>query len=162
MADFQSDRGTSGSCKHFEYCSAPMCPWDRDVSNTAWFADEEICRLKDVPEWVKRQRKIVKIVVDETAGCFTLPMLERRCIIGKSITGIDPDGTNTEREDAEKAWLDKHPPIKLKTEEERVKLAARARLLKGNPSVIGGSKNSIRSMGNMCRRKKGEIIRQGV
>jgi hypothetical protein len=77
------------------------------VSKTAWFADEPVCRLHGVPEWVKRQRKIAKTGADETAGCFTLPMLERRCVIGKKISGIDPDGTEADREEAEKNWLEK-------------------------------------------------------
>jgi hypothetical protein len=90
--------------------------------------------LHDVPEWVNRQRKIAKTGAGETAGCFTLPMLERRCVIGKKITGIDPDGAETDREEAEKDWLEKHPPVKPKSGEEREKLAARMRKLNGIPS----------------------------
>jgi hypothetical protein len=42
----------------------------------------------------------------EIAGCFTVPMLERRCIIGKKMTGIDPVGTVAERKNAEKSgWI---------------------------------------------------------
>lgn len=146
MTDFQPGWwGTSGNCRHFEYCSAPMCPRDASMENTSWFADEEICRLQDVPEWVKRQRKIVKTGIDETAGCFTLTMLERCCVIRKSMTGINPDGTDTERKDAEKAWLAKHPPIKPKTEETREKLAARMRFLRAGSSSIGRSKSPVRS-----------------
>jgi hypothetical protein len=104
-----------------------MCPKGAEVQKTVWFAGEPVCRLHDVPEWVKQQRKIVKTGINETAGCFTLLMLERRCIVGKRIMGIDPDGTEAEREVAEKNWLDKHPPIKPKSIEEREKLAARMR-----------------------------------
>jgi hypothetical protein len=93
--------------------------------------------------------------VNETAGCFTLPMLERRCIIGKKMAGIDPDVTDAEWENAEKAWLDKHPPIKPKTDEERGKLAARMRLLRANPSSFGRSKSTIRSGENGVSEKKG-------
>jgi hypothetical protein len=129
MTDFQAKR----NCKHFEDCSAPMCPCDTGVANTAWFADEPICRLQNTPEWVKRQRKIAKAGGKETAGYFTLAMLERNCVIGKKISGIDPDGTETERKNSEQAWLEKHPPIKPKTREMREKLAARIRFQKGNP-----------------------------
>ena len=133
---------TDGICKYFDDCSAPMCPRDTGAAKTVWFAGEPVCRLHDVPEWVKRQRKITKTGADETAGCFTLPMLERRCVIGKKICGIDPDGTDAEREETERNWLDKHPPVKPKSGEEREKLAARMRtcrakpegFLKGNPS----------------------------
>jgi hypothetical protein len=123
MIDVQPDR----KCKYFDDCSAPMCPKDEGVGKTAWFAGEPVCRLHDVPEWVKQQRKIAKICADESIGCFTLPMLERRCIIGKKISGIDPDGTETERADAEKIWLDTHPPIKPKSNEELERLAVRMR-----------------------------------
>jgi hypothetical protein len=121
------------NCKHFENCSAPMCPCDTGVVNKAWFADEPVCPRYEVPDWVKRQRKIVKTGGKETAGFFTLAMLERNCVIGKKISGIDPDGTDAERENAEKDWLDKHPPIKPKTNGEREKMAARMRALKANP-----------------------------
>ena len=130
MTDFQ----TRENCKYFDGCSAPICPRDKRAVHTAWFVGEPVCRLHDVPEWVKQQRKIAKKAAKETAGCFTLPMLERRCIIGKKITGIDPDGDEAEREDAEKNWLEKHPPIKPKSDEEREKLAARMRILRGIPS----------------------------
>ena len=130
MTDFQSNN----KCKYFDDCSAPMCPQDSGVAKTAWFANESVCRLHDVPEWVKRQRKIVKTGVTETAGCFTLPMLERRCVIGKKISGIDPDMTEAERKEAENNWLEKHPPIKPKSGEEREKMAARMRFLRGNLS----------------------------
>jgi hypothetical protein len=102
----------------------------------AWFAGEPVCRLHDVPEWVKRQRKIAKTGADETAGCFTLPMLERRCVIGKKISGIDPGGTEADRENAEKKWLDRHPRIKPKSDEERVKLAARMRTCRAKPEGL--------------------------
>jgi hypothetical protein len=135
MTDFKN-------CKYFESCSAPMCPRNVGVAKTVWFAGEAICRLHDVPEWVKQQRKIAKTGIDETVGCFTLPMLERRCVIGKKISGIDPDVTEAERVGAERNWLEKHPPIKQKSDEEREKLAARMRnnrakpegLLRGIPS----------------------------
>jgi hypothetical protein len=134
MMDYQHNQGARGNCKYFDSCSAPMCPKDAGVQKTVWFSDEHVCRLHDVPEWVRQQRKIVKKGVSETSGCFTLPMLERRCIIGKRIAGIDPDGTEAEREVAEKNWLDKHPPIKPKSIEEREKLAARMSRNRGIPS----------------------------
>ena len=133
MTETQLDRRASEKCKYFDGCSAPMCPRDAGAVIAVWFADEPVCRLHDVPEWVKRQRKIAKICTD-IAGCFTLPMLERRCVIGKKICGIDPDVTGSERENAERNWLEKHPPIKQKSNEEREKLAARMRNLREIPS----------------------------
>ena len=67
-------------------------------------------------------------------GCFTLPMLERRYIIGKEMACIDPDGTDAERKNVEKIWLNKHPPVKPRTGAERERLSARMRLFRGNPS----------------------------
>ena len=110
-----------------------MCPRDKGAANTVWFTGEPVCRLHDVPDWVKRQRKLTKTGIDETAGCFTLPMLEHRCIVGKKIAGISPDGTEAERNEAVESWFEKHPLIKPKSNEEREKLAAHMRLLRGNP-----------------------------
>ena len=104
-------------CKYFENCSAPMCPKDTGVGNTAWFPGEDICRRADVPDWVKRQRKITKKAAH--GYFFTLSMLDRDCRISQGIKGIDPDGTDAERKAAEKTWLEKHPAI---TEEEREKM----------------------------------------
>jgi hypothetical protein len=36
-------------CKYFDGCSAPVCPKDPGREKTTWFADEDICRLADVP-----------------------------------------------------------------------------------------------------------------
>jgi len=114
------------NCKNFDDCSAPMCPRDAEAAQTAWFADEPVCRLHEVPEWVKRQQKIAKTGIGKTAGFFTLPMLERDCMIKKGITGIDPDGTDSDREMAEKAWLEKHLAKKPIPKETRAKYGAQA------------------------------------
>jgi hypothetical protein len=125
-------------CKHFEDCSVPICPRDAGAAQAVWFADEQVCRLQDAPEWVKRQRKIAKIGVSATAGCFTLNMLERRCVIGKKITGTDHDATDAERKIAEENWLFRHPPFKAKTGGEREKLVARMRILRAIRLEKGG------------------------
>jgi hypothetical protein len=113
-------------------------PQGRGSGAAVWFADEQVCFLQDVPEWVKRQRKIAKIRAPATAGCFTLPMLERRCVVGKKITGIDPDEICAERRSAEEDWFCKHPPVKAKTGEEREKLAARMCILRAIRLEKGG------------------------
>ena len=112
-------------CRYFDSCSAPMCPKDSGVAKTAWFPSEEICKLKDVPEWVKRQRKIDKKAVGFEAGCFTLPMLERDCVIAKGIKGIDPDIPEKEMRNTEKSWLDKHSIKKEFSDEERAEFRDR-------------------------------------
>ena len=104
-------------CKNFEDCSAPMCPRDSGAASTAWFPGEPVCRLLDVPDWVKRQRKVAR---KAAAGySFTFAMLQQDCRIAQGIKGIDPDGTDKERTEAEKNWLSAHPAI---TEAEREKM----------------------------------------
>ena len=107
-------------CKYFESCSAPMCPKDAGVAQTTWFPEEPICRPPDVPEWIKRQRRIARKAAP--GGSFTLAMPQRDCRISRGIKGINPDGTDGERKTAEAAWLKAHPAI---TEEERAKWKAR-------------------------------------
>jgi hypothetical protein len=130
-------------CKHFESCSAPICPNDAKSALAVWFADEQVCRLQDVPEWVKRQRKIAKTGVFATAGFFTLPILERRCVIGKKITGINPDATDTDRKIAEEDWLCRHPSVKPKTSGEREKLVARMRFFRAIRLEAAGQKTGF-------------------
>jgi hypothetical protein len=65
-------------CKYFDGCSAPLCPQDEGVADRTWFSDEDICRLADVPGWVKRQRKVSRKAAH--GGYFTytgLPDFQR-------------------------------------------------------------------------------------
>jgi hypothetical protein len=114
-------------CKYFDGCSAPLCPRDEGVADRTWFAGhstepqgegsplyEDICRLADVPEWVRRQRKVSRKAA--LGGYFTLAMLEHDCQIRKGMKGIDPDGTDRERAAGETAWFKEHPVM---TAEER-------------------------------------------
>jgi hypothetical protein len=104
-------------CKYFDGCSAPICPRDAGQEHTTWFPDEDVCRLADVPEWVKRQRRVSKKAAQ--GGYFTLAMLKQDCRISKGMKGIDPDGTDKERAADETAWFKAHPVI---TEEERKRM----------------------------------------
>jgi hypothetical protein len=101
-------------CKYFDGCSALLCPKDEGVADRTWFPDEDICRLADVPDWVKRQRKVSRKAAE---GCyFTLAMLKQDCRIPQGMKGIDPNGTDKERTACEAAWFKAHPVI---TAEER-------------------------------------------
>ena len=104
-------------CKYFDGCSAPLCPRDEGAADRTWFPDGDICRLADVPEWVKRQRKVSKKAA--SGGCFTLAMLRHDCRIRGGMKGINPDGTDRERAADEAAWFKDHPAI---TAEERERL----------------------------------------
>jgi hypothetical protein len=111
-------------CKYFDECSAPVCPRDEGTVNYTWFPDEDICRLTGVPDWVKRQRRIVRMGLPFETGYFTKAMLEHPCRITKGLKGIDPDGTDKERERDEAAWFTAHPAI---TAEEREKMRAQGK-----------------------------------
>jgi hypothetical protein len=126
-------------CKYFDGCSAPLCPKDEGAADRTWFPDEDICRLADVPEWVKRQRKVSRKAV--LGGYFTLAMLKHDCQIRKGMKGIDPDGTDKERAADEAAWFNAHPVM---TAEERQRRR------------ITGLKNKGFINGNGC--EKGRLL----
>jgi hypothetical protein len=122
-------------CKYFDGCSAPLCPKDEGIADRTWFPDEDICRLANTPDWVKRQRKISKKAAP--GGYFTLAMFTHDCRISRGMKGIDPDGTDRERACDEAAWLKAHPVMtaelreKLRADGEKKKdLLHRARLKK--------------------------------
>jgi hypothetical protein len=137
-------------CKYFDGCSAPVCPKDEGIADRTWFSDEDICRLVDVPAWVKRQRKISKKAVP--GGYFTLAMLNHDCRITQGMKGIDPEGTDKERAADEAAWLKAHPVI---TQEEREKYKAIAEKLNAKSLGFQGKKD-----GNPCA-QNGEINEKG-
>jgi hypothetical protein len=127
-------------CKYFDGCSAPLCPKDGGAALRTWFADEDICRLADVPAWVRRQRKVFRKAA--RGGYFTLAMLRHECRIPKGMRGIDPDGTDKEREAGEAAWFKAHPVITAETREKlkaggekKKELLHRARLKKMLPDI---------------------------
>jgi hypothetical protein len=104
-------------CKYFDGCSAPLCPRDEGMADRTWFPDEDICRLADVPDWVKRQRKVSRRAA--MGGYFTVAMLKQDCRISKGMKGIDPDGTDKERAAWEVAWFKAHPVITAELREKR-------------------------------------------
>jgi hypothetical protein len=139
-------------CKYFDGCSAPLCPQDEGIADRTWFADEDICRLADSPDWVKRQRKVSRKAA--LGGYFTLAMLRHDCRICKGMKGIDPDGTDKERAADETEWFKAHPVMtaetreKLKAEGEKKKeLLHRARLKKMRsnigPDGVSNEKGSL-------------------
>jgi hypothetical protein len=91
-----------------------------------WFPDEDMCRLADVPDWVKRQHKVAKKAAQ--GGCFTVAMLKHDCRISKNMKGIDPEGTDKKRAADEAAWFAAHPVI---TAEMREKNRATGKKNKG-------------------------------
>jgi hypothetical protein len=144
-------------CKYFDGCSAPICPKDEGVTDCAWFPDEDICRLVDVPDWVKRQRKVSRRVAvgNSLGGYFTLAMLRHDCRICNGMKGIDPDGTDRERAAWEAAWFKAHPVI---TEEERERNRALAVKNRAFGAGFGTEKTAPEQGLNVISGEKGSWI----
>jgi hypothetical protein len=87
------------------------------MADRTWFPDEDICRLADVPDWVKRQRKVSRRAA--LGGYFTVAMLEQDCHVSKGIRGIDPDGTDQVRAAGEAAWFKTHPVMTAENREKK-------------------------------------------
>jgi hypothetical protein len=115
-------------CKYFDGCSAPLCPKDEGAADRTWFPDEDICRLADVPDWVKRQKKIARKAAQ--GRYFTLAMLKQDCRISKGMKGIDPDGTDRERAAGEAAWFTAHPVMTAEMREKLRVIAEKNRAFK--------------------------------
>jgi hypothetical protein len=79
---------------------------DREsLEHCVWFPGEEICKTVPSPDWVKRQRKLAKKLTFDS-GCFTVRMLERKCIVTAGTKGVDPGKGHPL--DLEEKWLEKH------------------------------------------------------
>lgn len=120
---------TARDCPHFDACNAPLCPLDPGSTAGVWFADEPVCARTEVPDWVKRQRKIGR-VADYSAGMFTLEMLNHPGRVSRGIRGIDPELPVEKIPAAVEKWKAAHPAI---TDERRAQL--RAQLPKNNPEL---------------------------
>jgi hypothetical protein len=62
-----------------------------EAKNCIWYPDEDVCPLRGVPNWVKKQRKIQKMGATFENGYFTVETLNRIKRISRSIRGLDPD-----------------------------------------------------------------------
>lgn len=90
-------------CKHYDYCSAPLCPMLSDEENLKglWYpkVEEICCRRKDLPAWVKQQRKIErKVSAQNQIYYFTLDMLKVPFRVAETVRGIDSDLLDEERQ----------------------------------------------------------------
>jgi hypothetical protein len=84
------------NCPKFDSCSAALCPRDPHPRRY-WYADTEICPLRNVPDWVKVQRKIQKLNPDPHRY-FTQKMLESITRVARDITGIEYVGYSQTKE----------------------------------------------------------------
>ena len=105
----------SEQCRHFDCCSAPLCPLGEKNLKAIWYPDEEICRLKKTPDWIKRQKKIAKKTKDKDMY-YTYEMLNRNCKVGNGMTGLNPDKSE---EPQLEDWFKKHSPKKALSEKQK-------------------------------------------
>jgi hypothetical protein len=112
----KTEKFRSEQCRHFDSCSAPLCPLDSEhLKIGSWYPDEEICKLKTVPNWVKVQKKITKKTKDKNTY-YIYEMLNINCKVAKGITGLNPDKPEEQQlED----WLKKHPQKKALSEKQK-------------------------------------------
>ncbi len=113
----------SEKCKHWDKCSAPLCPLN--LNKGIWYPNEEVCSNRKFfgLQWVKNQKKIAKRAGDKDSF-FTVNMLDRKITIRTGIKGLNPDTAN---EADEAKWIEEHPPKKVLTEEEKIKVSQRLR-----------------------------------
>jgi hypothetical protein len=112
-----------------------------------------MCRLAEVPAWVKRQRKVSRKAV--LGGYFTLAMLKHDCQIRTGMKGIDPDGTDEERAAGEAAWFKARPVM---TAETREKKRAIGQKNKGFINGNGGEKDRLLTGMDALPEEKGTWI----
>lgn len=93
-------------CPNFEDCSAPLCPIDENsIRNGIWYPDEEVCRKRDVPNWVKKQKAIAK-KGPPLDRYFTVEMLEVVRQVRRGIEGINADQLLEQAKEAERKWIE--------------------------------------------------------
>jgi len=119
---------TPKDCPYYDNCSANLCPLDSIVSKRIWLPEEnatyEICRNPEFAglQFVITQKKIRKTLrnrAEERDDYFTCEMLNRNFIVRPGIRGVPSDPPENVKNSMawyakkEKAWLRKHPEIKL-------------------------------------------------
>jgi len=82
---------------HYKDCAAPLCPKDVSFGKRVWFPYEPVCRLKDAPEWVKKQRQIARLKGIDDGKYFTFRMLKKIDEVRRDMQGADPDYVTAER-----------------------------------------------------------------
>lgn len=113
----------SQDCTKWESCSAALCPLDKKhLESEIWYPDDGICS-KHCSGWIQNQKKIAKKTKD-VDKYFTYEMLKVNCVLGKGITGLDPDKPEAPQL---KKWLDNHPPKKELTKVQKKIIADRFR-----------------------------------
>ena len=92
-------------CPNFNSCDSPLCFLDEtSVRNGIWYPGEEVCRRRDAPDWVRKQKAIVKTKAPKDKY-FTVAMLRAIKQVRKGIGGVSPDQPLEQAEEAERKWI---------------------------------------------------------
>jgi hypothetical protein len=79
-------------CWNYENCKATLCPLAENVELCLWYPDENVCGRRDVPYWVRVQRRIVRLVGKcSEVGFFNVASLRNIKIVREGIRGCNPD-----------------------------------------------------------------------
>ena len=111
---------TSSKCNRFDYCSAPLCPIDKQsLKDGVWYPDEEICSLRKFAKslMISNQKKIKKIMVDDETY-FNKLMLNRHITVTKNLKGLNPEKPFKPQLDK---WIKDNPERKLMSQTEITK-----------------------------------------
>ena len=84
-------------CKYSIECNAPLCPLFKDEVNSSffWQPTQDVCRKKDVPDWVKRQREIVRNIRPiNSKTYFHISMLDDDLEINSKVKGLGAKDLN--------------------------------------------------------------------
>ena len=88
-------------CHLFETCEAPLCPLQANtVENGVWYADEEICRTRKHHslQWIKKQKRIVRLGLTSDIGYFTVEMLNAIQRVTRNTKGADADVVHSKQQ----------------------------------------------------------------
>ena len=92
-------------CPNFNSCDSPLCFLDEtSVKSGIWYPGEGICRRRDAPDWVRKQKAIAKTKAPSDKY-FTVEMLEAIKQVRKGIGGINPDQPLRQAKEAEGKWI---------------------------------------------------------
>lgn len=82
------------SCSSYQHCEAVLCHLDppEELAQTIWYPDEDVCSrpLKELPGWIRTQRKIARRVKDKDTY-FTVAMLNVISKVTPQLTGLPPN-----------------------------------------------------------------------
>jgi len=142
----------SKKCKYFDACSASLCPMETTEvnDNRVWYPNEEICRLrKDIPKWVRQQRKIAgKVKADNFGYYFRGDMLRVPFRVTHQVKGLD----RGKDEDTQlQAWLKRNKGVGSRKVSEKVReqrlrnleKARKAKALKQSPFYVKASTGGV-------------------